>query len=123
MAVTVAVVVLSLAAVMSSLGPIGLVVAAATLLITIVPVIWMFAATYYEVRDATLLVVCGPIRWKIPVGDIESVTDSHNLLSSPALSLDRLKISYAGGRYVLISPRDRQGFRKALEQAQAAGPG
>ncbi len=123
MAVTVAIVVLSLAAVISSLGPAGLAVAAATLLLATVPVVWMFAATYYEIRDATLLIVCGPMRWKIPLRDIESVTDSHNMLSSPALSLDRLKITYAGGRYVLISPKDKQGFREALKRAQAADPG
>lgn len=120
MVVTVAVVVLSLAAVVSSLGPVGLAVAAATLLLSTVPVIWMFAATYYEIQESSLLVVCGPMRWKIPLADIESVTDSHNLLSSPALSLDRLKIRYAGGRYVLISPKDKPGFRDALSRAQSA---
>ena len=39
-------------------------------------------------------------RWQIERGNISTIKPSNNPLSSPALSLDRLRIRYDGGRYV-----------------------
>ena len=77
-------------------------------------------STYYVVEDGELRIVSGPFRWRIPVSDIVEITPSHNLLSSPALSLDRLKVSCGKYRFVLVSPADKDGFIKAIEDERAA---
>ena len=75
---------------------------------------WLFASTDYRVSDGECLVRSGPFRWRIPLDDIEAVRATRNPLSSPALSLDRLEIRYAGGRKIMISPLDRAGFLAAI---------
>jgi hypothetical protein len=53
----------------------------------------------------------------MPLKEIEKITLTHNPLSSPALTLDRLWITYRHGgkkRAVMISPLDKDGFLKAV---------
>lgn len=91
--------------------------ASATVLIvlgTILPV-WLLVSTNYVVTDRELLVRTGPFSWDVPLHDIESVTETRNSRSSPALSLDRLRIAYGGGRVLMISPRDKDQFVQALK--------
>jgi membrane protein YdbS with pleckstrin-like domain len=76
--------------------------------------LWTFRSTLYQVTDREVIVRSGPFRWTIPISDVESVRPSRSPLSSPALSLDRLEIRYAGGRMLMISPKDREGFLIAL---------
>ena len=74
---------------------------------------WLMAATYYLVGEHDLVVHCGPFYWTVPLAAIESITPTWNPLSSPALSLDRLWISYHWGRLqcaIMISPLDKPGF-------------
>ncbi|MFD2787129.1 PH domain-containing protein [Hymenobacter rubripertinctus] len=83
---------------------------------------WLLCSTYYEVQpeQQVLRVVSGPMVWRVPVSAIVSVRPSNDLLSSPALSLDRLCISYGKYDSVLISPADRAGFLAALLQLNPA---
>ncbi|MBO3270454.1 PH domain-containing protein [Hymenobacter defluvii] len=80
--------------------------------------IWLLRSTYYEVQpQAQLLrIVSGPLTWQIPVTSITRIKPSHNVLSSPALSLDRLKIYYNRYDEILVSPRDKANFIEALRQ-------
>lgn len=73
-----------------------------------------FKSTRYLVGDRELIVRSGPFRWRIAIDSIESIRPSRSPLSSPALSLDRLEITYSGGRRLLISPQDREGFLAAI---------
>jgi hypothetical protein len=77
---------------------------------------WIFATTRYQLTSDLLIVHSGPFRWRIPLSAITSVTPSRSLLAGPALSLDRLRIEYGRGLFVLISPRDMHDFLGALEQ-------
>jgi hypothetical protein len=70
--------------------------------------------TYYAVDKNVLRVVSGPFRWKIPIDQITSVTPTRTLLSSPAMSLDRLKIEYGKLRPIVVSPADKKGFLRAI---------
>jgi len=70
--------------------------------------------THYTVLDGQLVIVSGPFRWRIPLSEITGVEPSRAPWSSPALSLDRLKISYGERRWVLVSPADKRGFLQAL---------
>ena len=76
--------------------------------------LWVLLSTKYSVDDRELRVTSGPFRWVILVSDIQSVRPSNNLLSSPALSLDRLRIEYSGKKALLVSPKDKVGFIESL---------
>jgi membrane protein YdbS with pleckstrin-like domain len=84
---------------------------------TTVLVFSIFTRTHYTVTHGELRVVSGPFRRTIPLSDITNIEASRNPLSSPALSLDRLKISYGNNKYVLISPADKSGFLNAVEES------
>jgi membrane protein YdbS with pleckstrin-like domain len=87
--------------------------------------LWVLLGTRYELTPERLLIRCGPFRWTVPVREIRAVTPTRNPLSSPALSLDRLRIDYGRGSSVMISPRDKARFLADLEQRRstASSPG
>jgi hypothetical protein len=70
--------------------------------------------TSYTVDRKMLHIRSGPFRWKVALDEITSVEATRNPLSSPALSLDRLRIRYGKRRQVIVSPADRDGFLKAI---------
>lgn len=76
--------------------------------------IWLLISTYYKVSDELLIVRTGVFTWKIKLKDIHSVKSSRSLLSSPALSLNRLKVSYNGNKSVLVSPKNVDEFLRAI---------
>ena len=75
---------------------------------------WLAFRTYYAVDKTTLRVVSGPMRWKIAIDEIKSVSPTRSLWSSPAMSLDRLLIVYGKGRRIMVSPAAQHGFLQAL---------
>ena len=91
-------------------------VAAVTALV-IVLLFSIFTRTHYTVAQGELRVVSGPFRRTIPLSEITSIEPSRNPLSSPALSLDRLKVFYGKKKFVLISPADKAGFLRAVEHS------
>lgn len=78
--------------------------------------VWLFSTTRYTVTDDQLLVRSGPFTWNIPVTTITQVKVTRNPISSPALSLDRLEISYGSQKKIMISPKDKTGFLQAIGQ-------
>ena len=80
--------------------------------------LWLVLSTHYTLGDGELLVRSGPLKWRIRVADITSVTETSNPLSSPALSLDRLCIQYGHYETLMISPRDKPKFITDLEVAR-----
>lgn len=72
--------------------------------------------TYYTVADDVLEIVSGFFSWSIPITDITRVSPSSSPFSSPALSLDRLRIDYGANKHILISPQDKAGFLRAIDQ-------
>jgi hypothetical protein len=98
-------------------GQVGqIAVAGLTALIAVGLPLWLLASTYYRVSAGSLEVRSGPFRWSIPLNEITEVRKSRSVLSSPALSLDRMEVKYGRGRSILLSPRDRGGFLKAIGQ-------
>ena len=79
-------------------------------------------ATDYTVDGETLRIRASLFRWRIPLASIESVEPTRNPLSSPACSLDRLLIHHGGGRRVMVSPEDKDGFLRALAQRRPRRP-
>ena len=77
--------------------------------------LWLLFSTKYTINQDTLIIQSGPFRWRIPKIEITQVTPSKSLISSPALSLDRLRVEYAGGRkFILVSPKYKNGFLQAV---------
>jgi hypothetical protein len=84
-------------------------------------VVWLVFGTTYTIAEKVLLIRSGPFRWTVPLAAITAVTPTRNPLSSPALSLDRLKVRYRGSRFgVMISPASRTEF---LGDLAARAPG
>ncbi|SNS58182.1 PH domain-containing protein [Ekhidna lutea] len=78
------------------------------IVIAFTAIIWF--GIQYKIKDDTLLILIGPIAmYKIPISKIESINRSFNPLSSPAVSLKRLKVKFQGG-WVLISPKKEEEF-------------
>lgn len=75
--------------------------------------LWCLGGTQYDLDEVQMTIWAGPFRWTVPTRSIRKVTPTRNPLSSPALSLDRLRIDYevAGkSRSIMISPVDREAF-------------
>lgn len=83
-------------------------------------IIWLpIFNTYYVVENNTLVIKSLVFRWKINLNDITQIEPTHNPLSSPALSLDRLKIYYMkNGKIatVMISPKNKEAFLQAINK-------
>ena len=75
---------------------------------------WVVFSTYYAMADDRLVVHSGPFCWRIPYRDITTVLESTSLRSGPALSLDRLAVTFGRGRVMMISPQDKVGFMTEL---------
>lgn len=73
----------------------------------------------YGITQDSLIVRFGVVRQEIPLHAIREVYPTHNPLSAPALSLDRLAVRLGGGLLAvsLISPRERDEFLTELAQA------
>lgn len=86
--------------------------------------LWLLISTRYEIGDTDLHIVSGPVRARIPLRDITGVEPTRSVLASPALSLDRLRISYGTYGSVMISPKDKDGFVRELTARvdSVAGP-
>ena len=80
----------------------------------------MLVGTNYTVDRDRLRIASGPFRWKVDIASITSVEPTRNPLSSPALSLDRLRIRYGESRSILVSPADTRGFLRAIGQENTA---
>jgi hypothetical protein len=81
---------------------------------------WVLVSTAYTLTSRALLIRSGPFRWSIPLREITEVTPTRSALSSPALSLDRLRIRYASNSIIMVSPEDRRRF---LADLKARGVG
>ncbi len=92
---------------------------AAVVVLVILLLFSILVRTHYTVADGELRIVSGPFKWTITLTDITSIEPSRNLLSSPALSIDRLKVSYGKRKFVLISPADKAGFLAAVERGSS----
>jgi len=70
----------------------------------------------YELQADLLLIQSGMIKYRVRYSDIELIEPTRNPLSSPAMSLDRLKIVYGKRKMILISPNDRMAFLSEIKK-------
>jgi uncharacterized membrane protein YdbT with pleckstrin-like domain len=78
-------------------------------------IVYLFRNTFYTIKDSTLEVKSGfLVNLSIEVNSITKIKETNNILSAPALSLDRLEVSYGTGNKVLISPEEKSKFIEHL---------
>lgn len=86
-------------------------------ILTIAVIWWPVLNTRYIIQDEILTIHSLFLKWRIPLANIQKISKTNNSISSPALSLDRLKIEYIKDgkiKQVLVSPRDQQAFSKVV---------
>ena len=82
------------------------VMAIVVLAISLVP-LSIYQNTRYEIRNGQLLITCGFLyKLTVDINRIRSIRNSRNLISSPALSLERQEIKFNTYDMVLISLKD-----------------
>jgi hypothetical protein len=74
------------------------------------------------IDDGILHIRSGPFAWHIPVASITSITPTTSPVSSPALSLQRLRLEYGEGQVILVSPADPQAFTAEIERHKPREP-
>ncbi len=96
---------------------VGIIIAA----LTSVFVIHVFVTTYYIITDDNYLIIKSSflVNKKISIQDISSIKESNNILSSPALSFDRIEIRF-GDETILISPKEKEKFIQELKNRNSA---
>ncbi len=95
-------------------APLGIASAVFALMIGLGLPTWLLISNYYTISDTELHIQCGPFAWRVPKDQIVSITPSRSPISSPALSLNRLKITTSSGKSILVSPQNQAGFIRAL---------
>lgn len=74
-------------------------------------------STYYIIDHEVLKIRCGFFFNKtIAIETIHKISKSHNPISAPAASLDRLELFYDQEKSVLVSPREEKRFIAHLLQ-------
>jgi hypothetical protein len=70
----------------------------------------------YAIDESHVIVRYGLVRQRIPLADITEVVPTRNPLSSPALSLDRIRITFGTGMFKsgMISPAAKSEFLDEL---------
>ena len=72
-------------------------------------VAWILLTTKYQITADHLVIRCAFLTSRVPLRSIVHVRPTRTILSAPALSLDRLEITYDGG-IAVISPAKREEF-------------
>ena len=79
--------------------------------LVIIFVTHLFATTEYTISNQNLNVKSGfIINQNINISSIRKLTETNNLLSSPATSIDRIEILYNKFDTILVSPKDKTKF-------------
>lgn len=82
----------------------------AFLIATAVFMLWLLRSTTYTFDESSLHVKSGPFHWRVPLSEIRSAIPTRDPSSSPALSLDRIRIDRGSKMPLLISPEDKDAF-------------
>lgn len=80
--------------------------------------LFMLANIKYVITESQLIIDQSLGKWGkevIDISTIKSIEPTHTILSAPASSLDRLRISYNKYDEVVISPRRKEDFIRQLQ--------
>lgn len=75
----------------------------------------LFFGTKYVIEEEELIVYGGIYKKRIPIKQIRSLRPSKNPLSAPAMSINRIEITFDPHiQVILVSPKERELFVKKL---------
>lgn len=80
--------------------------------------LFMLASIKYVITESQLIIDQSLGKWGkevIDISTIKSIEPTHTILSAPASSLDRLRISYNKYDDIIISPRRKEEFIRQLQ--------
>ena len=80
--------------------------------------LFMLANIKYVITESQLIIDQSLGKWGkevIDISTIKSIEPTHTILSAPASSLDRLRISYSKYDEIVISPRRKEEFIRQLQ--------
>lgn len=90
------------------------------ILLLILFLIHLFLNTYYTLTADKLMITCGWLyRKTIPLRSIRKIMRVKSVLSSPALSMDKLLIFF-DRQQVMISPADKEDFLEEIKKLNPA---
>lgn len=69
--------------------------------------IWIWFKTGYTIENNILKIKYGPFKRDIKIDDIQSIRETKNPFTAPALSMDRIEINYAKFNTIEISPKNK----------------
>ena len=78
-------------------------------------VLHLFLKTEYTIDNDKLKIKCGVFKYKpIDINDIYEVSNTNNIISSPAPSFDRIEIKTGKFNEIIISPKNKMDFANEL---------
>lgn len=90
-------------------------VAVILILMSSLTVFYLFFNTIYTIEQENLNVRFGfLVNKNIDIKAISKISETNDLSSAPAASIDRLEIRYNKNDTVLVSPKDKKGFIDSL---------
>ena len=78
-------------------------------------ILYLMISIKYEINESQLIIPQTMGKMIIDISTIKSIEPTHSILSAPASSLDRLRISYNKYDDVVISPRRKEEFIRQLQ--------
>ena len=84
-------------------------------LLLYVSVVYLMVSIKYEINESQLIIHQAMGKMVIDINTVKSIEPTHTILSAPASSLDRLRISYNKYDDVVISPRRKEEFIRQLQ--------
>lgn len=78
--------------------------------------VWVWFGTYYDITEKEVKIRCGPIKETVPFDKIIKIRKTRNLVSSAALSLNRLEIQYGKYNFTYISPKNKEEFINTIKE-------
>lgn len=68
---------------------------------------WIWFKTGYTIEDNFLKIQYGPFKREIKIDEIQSIRQTRNPFTAPALSMDKIEINYAKFNTIEISPKNK----------------
>lgn len=78
-------------------------------------ILYLMISIKYEINELQLIIHQAMGKMVIDINTIKSIEPTHTIVSSPAASLDRLRINYNKYDEVIVSPRRKEEFIRQLQ--------
>ncbi len=82
--------------------------------------IWIWVGTVYIIEGGDLFIKCWIFRRRVKIADISNIVKTKNILSSYALSVERLCLTEKGKGHFYLSPKNVDDF---IEELKKSNPG